>query len=46
VTRGGRHPERYPELQRTVDTHCPVLDLLANAIPVVTGLVGTDPDGA
>lgn len=43
---GPEAPERYAELQRAVDTHCPVLDLFANATPVLTRLVGAGPDGA
>ena len=31
---GPESPERYQELQRAVDEHCPVLDLFANRVPV------------
>ncbi|MCG2621159.1 OsmC family protein [Arthrobacter sp. I2-34] len=31
---GPETPERYEELRRTVDAHCPVLDLFANPTPV------------
>ncbi len=34
--KGPESPERYEELARTVDEHCPVLDLFANATPVST----------
>ncbi len=36
---GPAGPERYRELQETVDRHCPVLDLFSNSTPVVTTLV-------
>ncbi|GAA4489871.1 OsmC family protein [Rhodococcus olei] len=37
VTLTGPEPrERYLELQRTVDAHCPVLDLTRNPVPVHT----------
>lgn len=32
-------PERYAELIKTVDAHCPVLDLTANPTPIQTSLV-------
>ncbi|GIL36364.1 OsmC family protein [Phycicoccus sp. DTK01] len=35
---GSEAPERYEELQRLVDEHCPVLDLVGNATPVSTTL--------
>ncbi|QKE83085.1 OsmC family protein [Arthrobacter sp. NEB 688] len=35
---GPEAPERYEELQRLVDAHCPVLDLVAHATPVSTTL--------
>lgn len=31
---GPESPERYEELQRAVDEHCPVLDMFANPVPV------------
>ncbi len=31
--------ERYAELQRAVDAHCPVLDLSTAATPVETTLI-------
>lgn len=31
---GPETPERYEELHRAVDAHCPVLDLFANPVPV------------
>lgn len=31
-------PERYEELQRAVDEHCPVLDIFSNSIPVTTSV--------
>lgn len=31
---GPESPERYAELQRHVDEHCPVLDLFANPVPI------------
>jgi uncharacterized OsmC-like protein len=36
---GPESPERYAELARVVQTHCPVLDLTVNPTPVVTDLV-------
>ena len=36
--KGPESPERYEELARAVDEHCPVLDLFANATPVSTTL--------
>jgi uncharacterized OsmC-like protein len=37
VTISGPEPlERYEALRRTVDEHCPVLDLFANRVPVET----------
>jgi uncharacterized OsmC-like protein len=33
---GPESPERYAELQRVVDIHCPMLDLLSNTTPVRT----------
>lgn len=35
---GPEAPERYEELQRLVDEHCPVLDLFSHATPVSTTL--------
>ncbi|HWS58830.1 MAG TPA: OsmC family protein [Actinotalea sp.] len=35
---GPESGERYAELQRAVDAHCPVLDLFANATPVRTSV--------
>lgn len=35
---GPESPERYEELQRTVDAHCPVLDISTGATPVHTTL--------
>jgi putative redox protein len=35
---GPESEERYEELKAAVDTHCPVLDLFANATPVTTTL--------
>ncbi|GAB17738.1 hypothetical protein GOEFS_038_00050 [Gordonia effusa NBRC 100432] len=35
---GPETEERYRELQRAVDAHCPVLDLTANPTPIVTTL--------
>jgi uncharacterized OsmC-like protein len=32
--KGPESAERYDELARAVDTHCPVLDLFTNAVPV------------
>ena len=37
--RGPESPERYTELQRAVDAHCPVLDLTTATPPVHTTLV-------
>jgi uncharacterized OsmC-like protein len=31
-------PERYEELRRAVDDHCPVLDIFANPVPVMTAM--------
>jgi uncharacterized OsmC-like protein len=36
--KGPETAERYDELARAVDAHCPVLDLFANATPVTTSL--------
>lgn len=36
---GPESDERYQELQRVVDAHCPVLDLLSNATPIKSELV-------
>ena len=36
--KGPESPERYEELARQVDEHCPVLDLFSNATPVSTTL--------
>jgi len=36
---GPESDERYAELHRAVDAHCPVLDLFANATPVSVSLV-------
>jgi len=38
---GPEAPERYQELQRLVDEHCPVFDLFSNATPVSTTLTVT-----
>ena len=38
---GPETAERYAELQRAVDAHCPVLDLFANPTPVVSTLTTT-----
>lgn len=35
---GPETAERYQELQRVVDEHCPVLDLFANPVPVAVQL--------
>lgn len=35
---GPETAERYAELQRRVDEHCPVLDLFANPVPIHTDL--------
>ncbi|MBF6215211.1 OsmC family protein [Nocardia puris] len=35
---GPESPERYEELQRAVDAHCPVLDISTGTIPVHTTL--------
>jgi uncharacterized OsmC-like protein len=35
---GPEAPDRYQELRRAVDEHCPVLDTFANAVPVRTSL--------
>lgn len=35
---GPESPERYEELRRVVDEHCPVLDLFSNPTPVQTAL--------
>lgn len=35
---GPESADRYSELQRAVDAHCPVLDLARNSTPVVTTL--------
>lgn len=35
---GPETPERYRELQKAVDAHCPVLDLTQHATPVTTRL--------
>ncbi len=36
---GPETPQRYAELQRSVDAHCPVLDLSTGATPVETTLI-------
>ncbi|MCX6502014.1 MAG: OsmC family protein [Microbacterium sp.] len=36
---GPESAERYEELRRTVDAHCPVLDLFQNPTPVTTTVV-------
>lgn len=36
---GPESPERYEELRRAVDEHCPVLDLFTNPTPVKVELV-------
>ncbi|MEO6825764.1 MAG: OsmC family protein [Microbacteriaceae bacterium] len=38
VKLGGPEPERYAELQATVNAHCPVLDLFRNPTPVESTL--------
>ena len=44
---GPESPDRYAELRRTVDAHCPVLDLFGNVTPVETDLtVGSSAGGA
>lgn len=35
---GPETPERYRQVQRAVDAHCPVLDLTLNSTPVTTSL--------
>jgi putative redox protein len=35
---GPEGPERYAELRRAVDEHCPVLDIFAAPVPVRTSL--------
>ncbi len=35
---GPESPERYEELRRAVDDHCPVLDVFANPVPVATSM--------
>lgn len=35
---GPETPERYEELRRSVDEHCPVLDMLTNTTPVTVSL--------
>lgn len=35
---GPEPPDRYAELQDAVDEHCPVLDVLANPVPVATSM--------
>lgn len=35
---GPESQERYEELRAAVDAHCPVLDLFANATPVITSV--------
>ena len=35
---GPESPERYEELRRSVDEHCPVLDMFANQTPVSISL--------
>lgn len=37
---GPETPERYEELRRAVDAHCPVLDVFADPVPVRTVLAG------
>ena len=39
VLSGPETAERYAELRRTVDAHCPVLDLFSRATPVATRLI-------
>jgi uncharacterized OsmC-like protein len=38
VLSGPETPERYEELRRQVDEHCPLLDIFANPVPVGTAL--------
>ena len=38
---GPAGPERYRELQQTVDRHCPVLDLISNPTRIVTTLASS-----
>jgi len=35
---GPEAPERYDELRRAVDDHCPVLDVFTNSVPVTTSM--------
>jgi putative redox protein len=35
---GPESPARYEELRRAVDEHCPMLDVVANPVPVTTGI--------
>ena len=35
---GPELPERYEELRRSVDAHCPGLDIFANSVPVRTAV--------
>lgn len=35
---GPETPERYEELRRTVDEHCPMLDVVANPVPTRTSI--------
>lgn len=42
--KGPETAERYEELARAVEEHCPVLDLFANATPVKTSLAVAAPE--
>ncbi|MGH9039537.1 MAG: OsmC family protein [Acidimicrobiia bacterium] len=42
---GPESPERYEELRRSVDAHCPVLDVFTNAVPVERHLEVGKPAG-
>jgi len=35
---GPESAARYEELRRTVDEHCPMLDVVANPVPVTTSI--------
>jgi uncharacterized OsmC-like protein len=43
---GPETAERYQELRRAVDAHCPALDLFGNATPIATDLTLTATGGA
>lgn len=42
VVSGPEDPERYRELTRVVEEHCPVLDVLLNGVPVASTVTYTD----